>query len=184
MVDDLACSLAVPRSALHIVAASKGLVSGSLTLRLSNGSAIDCTSSPHAGVLIPPANTIESLRVAPHVTTVVVVEKDAVFVSLLQSPAFLQSPHVILITSCRDADSQTWRRDGWLRDWHSTNGSLCAWQWTQTQTGSPSSAATGSARTPWATTATTSRVLWRSGVRCGRLLGRATRCTRTPSCCR
>lgn len=42
-IENIACSLGVTRRSLNVIAGSKGLVSGSLTLKLKSGSVIDCS---------------------------------------------------------------------------------------------------------------------------------------------
>ncbi|GAA5988814.1 hypothetical protein JCM5350_000382 [Sporobolomyces pararoseus] len=81
LVEDLAATLGVRRSDLNIVASSKGIFSGDLTLLMRDGAR---KSGSVEGTLIPPALLIDRVK-ANALSWVLVVEKDAVFQSL--SPA-------------------------------------------------------------------------------------------------
>eukprot|EP00842_Homolaphlyctis_polyrhiza_P003414 jgi/Hompol1/4073/HPOL_000904-RA len=85
IVDDLACALGVTRSDIKI-------------LILASGAVISCNASPKTGVLIPVADPVVSLSVDPIISSVLVVEKDATFLSMLQSGFADTSPNVVLIT--------------------------------------------------------------------------------------
>ncbi|KAK9897958.1 DNA topoisomerase IV, alpha subunit [Cystobasidium minutum MCA 4210] len=83
LVDHIAATLGVRRRDLNVVAASKGLVHGHLQLRNDQGHDLDCSAgSGSTGHLIPPNETILSLKVDPEVRFVLVVEKEAVFQTL------------------------------------------------------------------------------------------------------
>ncbi|KAI8593620.1 Spo11/DNA topoisomerase VI subunit A, partial [Geranomyces variabilis] len=79
-VEDLACAFGVPRFCLRIVASAKGLVYGNLTLRLKDGSCVDCSQGSD-GTLIPPTEQIAGLQTDARF--VLVIEKDATFRTLL-----------------------------------------------------------------------------------------------------
>ncbi|KAJ3152604.1 endodeoxyribonuclease [Geranomyces variabilis] len=79
-VEDLACAFGVPRFCLRIVASAKGLIYGNLTLRLKDGSCVDCSQGSD-GTLIPPTEQIAGLQTDARF--VLVIEKDATFRTLL-----------------------------------------------------------------------------------------------------
>ncbi|TPX57583.1 hypothetical protein PhCBS80983_g03724 [Powellomyces hirtus] len=81
IVEDLACSFGVPRFCLNILASSKGLIYGDLTMILTNGSSIDCLQACDQGTLIPPSEQIKVLQT--DAKFVLVIEKEATFRTLL-----------------------------------------------------------------------------------------------------
>ncbi|KPV74908.1 uncharacterized protein RHOBADRAFT_36872 [Rhodotorula graminis WP1] len=81
LVDDLAASLRVRRSDLNVVATAKGLFAGAVKLVLTDGSEL---SSADRGTLVPPGTLVDRLELEK-VKWVLVVEKDAVFQSLVSS---------------------------------------------------------------------------------------------------
>ncbi|KAI8921132.1 Spo11/DNA topoisomerase VI subunit A [Powellomyces hirtus] len=81
IVEDLACSFGVPRFCLNILASSKGLIYGDLTMILTNGSTIDCLQACDQGTLIPPSEQIKALQT--DAKFVLVIEKEATFRTLL-----------------------------------------------------------------------------------------------------
>ncbi|KAK5665594.1 hypothetical protein BDV3_006656 [Batrachochytrium dendrobatidis] len=109
IVEDLACSFGISRDQLMIVAASKGVVYGRLWIHTSKGDILDCCSNTTSGTLIPNADTIIGFTVGDGVTTVLVVEKDAVFFSMLQYGFWHTHPHIILITGRGFPDMATRR---------------------------------------------------------------------------
>ncbi|XP_030589981.1 meiotic recombination protein SPO11 isoform X2 [Archocentrus centrarchus] len=56
IVDDISCMLKVPRRSLHVLATSKGLISGDLCYMEEDGTRIDCHSSS-AGKGVPDVNS-------------------------------------------------------------------------------------------------------------------------------
>ncbi|KAM4066577.1 type IIB DNA topoisomerase domain-containing protein [Hirsutella rhossiliensis] len=83
LVDDLALTLGVHRHDLNIVASPKGLVSGPLTIRNHDGSAITA-SLGDTGTPIPVLRSIAGIECAA-VKWILVVEKDATFRTLASS---------------------------------------------------------------------------------------------------
>ncbi|KAI9006326.1 Spo11/DNA topoisomerase VI subunit A [Hyaloraphidium curvatum] len=77
-IEDLAKALAVPRSALHVHASSRGLVAGGLTIELKNGS-VSCVSANDQGVLVPPPEDVIGVELEDNVHVVLLVEKEASF---------------------------------------------------------------------------------------------------------
>ncbi|KAL1957049.1 hypothetical protein VTO42DRAFT_6426 [Malbranchea cinnamomea] len=76
-IDNIACTIGVDRTALHVVAAAKGLTAGSYTVLLKDGKAVRVGS--HAeGTLIPRVDEVLKLHL-DHVKWIIVVEKEAVF---------------------------------------------------------------------------------------------------------
>ncbi|CAL1542300.1 unnamed protein product, partial [Lymnaea stagnalis] len=96
IIDDIACMLMVPRWELHILATSKGLVSGDLQFEDSEGTHVDCQHAI-AGVQIA-AHTKDMKNIQTHAHFVLVVEKDATFQKLLNSQFCQKMGHCILIT--------------------------------------------------------------------------------------
>ncbi|XP_034551736.1 meiotic recombination protein SPO11 isoform X8 [Notolabrus celidotus] len=56
IVDDISCMLKVPRRSLHVLASSKGLISGDLSYLEEDGTRVDCRSSS-AGKGMPDVNS-------------------------------------------------------------------------------------------------------------------------------
>ncbi|OLL23940.1 Meiotic recombination protein SPO11 [Neolecta irregularis DAH-3] len=79
LVDDIAFTFSVARSALNVTAASKGLVAGGLTIHKKNGAIDDCSDFPE-GLLIPNVADIKTLEI--NADYVLVIEKEASFQSL------------------------------------------------------------------------------------------------------
>ncbi|KAJ3300450.1 endodeoxyribonuclease [Borealophlyctis nickersoniae] len=77
VVEDLACTFAVPRHCLHVVAASKGLVHGDLRIIMKDGSVTDCSTG---------GDQLET-----DARFVLVIEKEATFRTVLASK-FSQGP--------------------------------------------------------------------------------------------
>ncbi|KAG8904196.1 endodeoxyribonuclease [Tulasnella sp. 403] len=81
LVDDLAATLSLNRSELNVRASSKGLFSGScLNIELRQGGAVN--GSDFEGSLNPCDAEIGQLVLSPHISWVLVVEKEAIFQSL------------------------------------------------------------------------------------------------------
>ncbi|KAM5381133.1 hypothetical protein ACJZ2D_003049 [Fusarium nematophilum] len=83
LVDDIAFNLGVSRGDLNIVATSKGIIAGPLTIHLTDGSSPDPCSGD-LGVAIPITQAISSVELN-NVKWIIVVEKDAIFRSLSSS---------------------------------------------------------------------------------------------------
>ncbi|PVZ96600.1 hypothetical protein BB558_002189 [Smittium angustum] len=81
---------------LRIVASPTGLMAGGVEILTKNGQTINYKLDMHQGMLIVDANTISTIRLHPSVKYILVVEKDTVFYSLLQS--FSNTDEYLLIT--------------------------------------------------------------------------------------
>ncbi|KAI6837816.1 DNA topoisomerase IV, alpha subunit [Hortaea werneckii] len=79
-VDDLAFTFIVPRSALNVAAAAKGLLVGKINFCRRDGSSVDC-GADRDGMLIPDLKHILSVDMKA-VEQIIVVEKEASFRSL------------------------------------------------------------------------------------------------------
>ncbi|KAL1871083.1 endodeoxyribonuclease [Diaporthe australafricana] len=84
LVDDLAFTLGVGRNALHIVAASKGLIAGSLSLIMKNNTIVSCSSDQDHCESIPPISMIRQIDFG-HIRWIMVIEKEATFRTLAAS---------------------------------------------------------------------------------------------------
>ncbi|EGG09195.1 uncharacterized protein MELLADRAFT_104525 [Melampsora larici-populina 98AG31] len=80
LVDDLAATLEISRAELHTFASSKGLLSGNIQLKTTDDQIISASKIP---ALIPAAEVISEIILEEDVRFVLVVEKEAVFTSLL-----------------------------------------------------------------------------------------------------
>ncbi|KAH9809007.1 Spo11/DNA topoisomerase VI subunit A [Melampsora americana] len=80
LVDDLSATLEISRADLHTFASSKGLLSGNIQLKTSDDQIISASKLP---ALIPPTEVISEIMLEESVQFVLVVEKEAVFTSLL-----------------------------------------------------------------------------------------------------
>lgn len=97
-VDTIACTFGVPRSALQVTAAAKGLVAGALSFCRRNGDVVDA-SGDIEGILVPNMNDILSINVT-RVEWILVIEKEATFRSIAASDAWKTlSTHGIMITA-------------------------------------------------------------------------------------
>ncbi|KAG9193205.1 hypothetical protein G6011_03240 [Alternaria panax] len=83
-VDDLACTFSITRSQLNVTAAAKGLLAGHFRLIRHDGHDIDGMSEKE-GVLVPNVNENDILELT-EVHWVLVIEKEATFRSLVNSP--------------------------------------------------------------------------------------------------
>lgn len=93
IVDNISCMLNVPRSHLHVLATSKGLICGSLRYTDYDGSFIDCADS----ITIIPAHVdaLENIQSDAHY--VLLVEKDATYQRLIDENIHnLLGPCIIL----------------------------------------------------------------------------------------
>ncbi|KAF2276558.1 DNA topoisomerase IV, alpha subunit [Westerdykella ornata] len=76
-VDDLACTLGIPRALLNVTAAAKGLVAGNFTLVRADGTIIHGLNV-NEGMLLPNVNSSDTLDISS-VQWVIIVEKEATF---------------------------------------------------------------------------------------------------------
>ncbi|SLM37891.1 Winged helix-turn-helix DNA-binding domain [Lasallia pustulata] len=98
-IDDLAYTFEVPRSALNVVAAAKGLVIGRFIISRSDGTAVN-GHSEHEGMIVPNIQDIDNIDVS-WISWILVVEKEATFRSLAAGRFYL-NPRVgdgIIITA-------------------------------------------------------------------------------------
>ncbi|KAM0791460.1 hypothetical protein ACM66B_005914 [Microbotryomycetes sp. NB124-2] len=91
LVDDLAAALSVRRTDLNVIAASKGLFAGGLTIKMKHGGSLEGGKKES---LIPAGRFVQSLEINPTVKWVLVVEKEAIFRSLCDSE-LLNDNHTI-----------------------------------------------------------------------------------------
>ncbi|XP_068193580.1 meiotic recombination protein SPO11 [Antennarius striatus] len=96
IVDDISCMLKVPRRSLHVLATSKGLISGDLSYMEEDGTRIDCHSSSAA---VAVSSNIEGIRnIVSSAKFVLIVEKDATFQRLLDDDFCSKLSPCIIIT--------------------------------------------------------------------------------------
>ncbi|XP_034027498.1 meiotic recombination protein SPO11-like isoform X1 [Thalassophryne amazonica] len=96
IVDDISCMLKVPRRSLHVLATSKGLISGDLSYMEEDGTRVDCQSSCTA---IAVSSNIGGIKnVASSAKFVLIVEKDATFQRLLDEDFCSKLSPCIIIT--------------------------------------------------------------------------------------
>ncbi|KAF2095945.1 DNA topoisomerase IV, alpha subunit, partial [Rhizodiscina lignyota] len=82
-VDDIACTFGVPRAALHVTAAAKGLVAGAFNLCNTDGTLIE-SGLNHEGMLIRNFKNGETVDMIS-VEWILVIEKEATFRTLASS---------------------------------------------------------------------------------------------------
>ncbi|CAG6021659.1 unnamed protein product [Menidia menidia] len=96
IVDDISCMLKIPRRSLHVLATSKGLISGDLCYLEEDGTRIDCRSSSAA---VSVSSNIEGIRnIVSSAKFVLIVEKDATFQKLLDDDFCTKLSPCIMIT--------------------------------------------------------------------------------------
>uniref|UniRef100_A0A672J910 DNA topoisomerase (ATP-hydrolyzing) n=1 Tax=Salarias fasciatus TaxID=181472 RepID=A0A672J910_SALFA len=96
LVDDLSCMLKVPRRSLHVLATSKGLISGDLCYMEEDGTRIDCRSSSAAVAVSSNIGGIKNI--VSSAKFVMIVEKDATFQRLLDEDFCTKLSPCIIIT--------------------------------------------------------------------------------------
>ncbi|EEH42629.2 uncharacterized protein PADG_07449 [Paracoccidioides brasiliensis Pb18] len=77
-IDDLACTIGVDRSALHVAAAAKGLAVGRFNVTLNDNSTIDADLHAEVGMLVPRVETVKNVDLSA-VRWILVIEKEATF---------------------------------------------------------------------------------------------------------
>jgi meiotic recombination protein SPO11 len=82
-VDNIAYTFGVTRSALHVIAAAKGLIVGAVSFCRRDGSVVDA-SSDKEGLLMPNLKDILSVNISS-VKWILVIEKEATFRSIAAS---------------------------------------------------------------------------------------------------
>ncbi|XP_029994669.1 meiotic recombination protein SPO11 [Sphaeramia orbicularis] len=96
IVDDISCMLKVPRRSLHVLATSKGLISGDLRYMEEDGTHIDCHSSSAA---VAVSSNIGGIRnIVSSARFIMIVEKDATFQRLLDDDFCTKLSPCIIIT--------------------------------------------------------------------------------------
>lgn len=95
-VDDISCMLNIPRYSLHILACSKGYVSGDLTYKEHSGNFIDCSLQTN-GMLVP-THVHGIYDICSEAKAIIVIEKDATYQSLLDEKILEKLKPIILIT--------------------------------------------------------------------------------------
>ncbi|XP_067095971.1 meiotic recombination protein SPO11 [Osmerus mordax] len=96
IVDDLSCMLRIPRRKLHVLATSKGLISGALCYLEEDGTRVDCHSSSTA---VPVSSNVGGIRnIVSSAKFVLIVEKDATFQRLLDDELCSKLFPCIMIT--------------------------------------------------------------------------------------
>ncbi|TAQ87210.1 hypothetical protein B7494_g4466 [Chlorociboria aeruginascens] len=106
-VDDIAYTFDVRRESLNVVAAAKGLITGSFSVCDNHGSTTDYTQVSE-GLLIPAVNNIQTMDLQ-HVRWILVIEKEATFHTLAMNHYWKQSTagNGILITAKGYPDIRT-----------------------------------------------------------------------------
>ncbi|KAI1733510.1 Spo11/DNA topoisomerase VI subunit A [Xylaria scruposa] len=84
LVDDIAFTFGLGRDALNIVAASKGLIAGDMSVTIGSGSVFECSSDDCQGVLLPNARAITGFNLRS-IKWLLVIEKEATFRGLVAS---------------------------------------------------------------------------------------------------
>ncbi|CAB4043462.1 meiotic recombination SPO11 isoform X1 [Paramuricea clavata] len=95
-VDDISCMFDVPRHSLHILACSKGYVSGQLSFREHDGNFINCSGNPN-GIVIP-SHVHGIYDICSDAKAILVVEKDATYQRLLDDNILEKLKPIIMIT--------------------------------------------------------------------------------------
>jgi meiotic recombination protein SPO11 len=95
-VDDISCMLNVPRHSLHVVACSKGFVSGQLSFQEYDGNFMNCSGNPN-GILIP-SHVHGIYNICSDAKAILVVEKDATYQRLLDDNILEKLKPIIMIT--------------------------------------------------------------------------------------
>lgn len=97
-VDNIAYTFGVTRSALHVIAAAKGLIVGAVSFCRRDGSVVDA-SSDREGLLIPNLKDILSVDISS-VKWILVIEKEAIFRSIAASTLWTTlSTNGIMVTA-------------------------------------------------------------------------------------
>uniref|UniRef100_A0A3B1JUH8 DNA topoisomerase (ATP-hydrolyzing) n=1 Tax=Astyanax mexicanus TaxID=7994 RepID=A0A3B1JUH8_ASTMX len=96
IVDDISCMLQVPRRSLHVLATSKGFISGDLCYLEADGTRVECHSTSMA---VPvSSNVSEITNIVSSAKFILVVEKDATFQRLLDDEFCTRLHPCIIIT--------------------------------------------------------------------------------------
>ncbi|KAK7878666.1 hypothetical protein WMY93_030502 [Mugilogobius chulae] len=96
IVDDISCWLKVPRRSLHVLATSKGLITGDLCYLEEDGTRVDCRSSTSP---LPVSSNISGIKnIVSSAKFVLIIEKDATFQRLLDDNLCVKLAPCIMIT--------------------------------------------------------------------------------------
>ncbi|KAK2603187.1 hypothetical protein N8I77_009663 [Diaporthe amygdali] len=108
LVDDLAFTLGVGRNALQIVAASKGLIVGPLSLTMKDNSVVSCSTDQDHSESIPPIGMIRRIDFGD-TRWILVIEKEATFRTLAASQYWRHCIHGqgVMVTGKGYADLAT-----------------------------------------------------------------------------
>ncbi|XP_014824277.1 PREDICTED: meiotic recombination protein SPO11 [Poecilia mexicana] len=96
IIDDISCMLKVPRRSLHVLATSKGLISGDLCYLEEDGTRVDC--HPSSAAVSISANIGGIRNIISSAKFIMIVEKDATFQRLLDDDLCTKLSPCILIT--------------------------------------------------------------------------------------
>ncbi|XP_066528638.1 meiotic recombination protein SPO11 isoform X1 [Hoplias malabaricus] len=96
IVDDISCMLKVPRRDLHVLATSKGFISGDLCYLEADGTRVECYSSSTA--VHVSSNVSGITNIVSSAKFILVVEKDATFQRLLDDDFCTRLCPCIIIT--------------------------------------------------------------------------------------
>ncbi|KAI2633987.1 Spo11/DNA topoisomerase VI subunit A [Xylaria nigripes] len=84
LVDDIAFTFGLGRDALNIVAGSKGLIAGAITIKLNNDFMLNCNSEEGQGIRVPDVRAIADVSIGA-IKWLLVIEKEATFRGLVDS---------------------------------------------------------------------------------------------------
>uniref|UniRef100_A0A3B3QZ17 DNA topoisomerase (ATP-hydrolyzing) n=1 Tax=Paramormyrops kingsleyae TaxID=1676925 RepID=A0A3B3QZ17_9TELE len=96
VVDDISCMLKIPRRSLHVLATSKGLISGDLCYQEEDGTKMNCKSSLTA--VSVSSNVYGIKNIVSSAKFILIVEKDATFQRLLDDEFGSKTSPCIMIT--------------------------------------------------------------------------------------
>uniref|UniRef100_A0A3Q2CXA6 DNA topoisomerase (ATP-hydrolyzing) n=1 Tax=Cyprinodon variegatus TaxID=28743 RepID=A0A3Q2CXA6_CYPVA len=95
IIDDISCMLKVPRRSLHVLATSKGLISGDLCYLEEDGTKIDC----HPSSAVSVSSNIAGIKnIVSSAKFILIIEKDATFQRLLDDNFCAKLSPCIMIT--------------------------------------------------------------------------------------
>ncbi|KAM4738261.1 meiotic recombination protein SPO11 [Anableps anableps] len=96
IIDDISCMLKVPRRSLHVLATSKGLISGDLCYLEEDGTRVDC--HPSSAAVSVSSNIGGISNIVSSAKFIMIIEKDATFQRLLDDDFCTKLSPCILIT--------------------------------------------------------------------------------------
>ncbi|XP_015235624.1 PREDICTED: meiotic recombination protein SPO11 isoform X2 [Cyprinodon variegatus] len=96
IIDDISCMLKVPRRSLHVLATSKGLISGDLCYLEEDGTKIDC--HPSSAAVSVSSNIAGIKNIVSSAKFILIIEKDATFQRLLDDNFCAKLSPCIMIT--------------------------------------------------------------------------------------